>query len=216
MGAIGFLKKSLTVFAAGVLLCSCESVGKPKGEIEIKNAAKAGSGPVFVLEAFHHANPELESKLAADLREALGKRGFQVSKEISKSQLVLLATPGRIRVGSGGNATQSRLDRSPFMAGGVVGMTRASDVAAARLLKTPVSGGGETYWKAGLLLTAVDRKEFEEFGKKTDSLPHIWRAYAGTQLEKPSWSSVSPGLVEAVADAAARTLPAAPVVKPQP
>jgi hypothetical protein len=216
MGAIGFFKRALAASAAGVLLCSCESVVQPRGEIEIKNSAMVGSGPVFVLDAFHHANPELETKLAADLREALGKRGFQVSTEISKSKLVLLATPGRIRVGSGGNATQSRLERSPFLAGGVVGMTRASDMAAARLLKAPASGGGETFWKAGLLLTAVDRKEFEEFGKKSDSLPHVWRAYAGTQLEKPSWSSVSPGLVEAVADAAARTIPSAQPAKPQP
>lgn len=216
MGAIGFFKRALAVSAAGALLCSCESVVQPRGEIEIKNSAKVGSGPVFVSDAFHHANPELESKLAADLRDALAKRGFQVSKEISKSKLVLLATPGRIRVGSGGNATQPRLERSPFMAGGVTGMTRASDVAAARLLKAPASGGGETYWKAGLLLTAVDRKEFEEFGRKSDSLPHVWRAYAGTQLEKPAWSSVSPGLVAAVADAAARTIPAGPVANPQP
>jgi hypothetical protein len=216
MDPLCFFKKTLPVFAAAGLVCSCGTAGKPKGGIELQNAAKAGKGPVFVLEAFHHANPELESKLAADLRGALAKRGFEIAPEAAKAKLVLLATPGRVRVGSGGNFSQARLERSPLLAGGSTGMTRASDVAAARLLNAPASGGGEAYWRAGLLLTAVDRKEFEEFGKKSDSLPHVWRAYASAPLEKPSWSSVSPGLVEAVADAAARTVPAAPAAKPQP
>ena len=209
-------KKQLFAFAAAVLLCSCEAVVKPKGEVEIKNAAKAGKGPVFVLEAFHHANPELESKLAADLRGALAKRGFEIAPDAAKAKLVLLATPGRVRMGSGGNFSQARLERSPLLAGGSTGMTRAADVAAARLLNAAASSGGEAYWKAGLLLTAVDRKEFEEFGKKSDSLPHVWRAYASAPLVKPAWSSVSPGLVEAVADAAAGTIPSAQPAKPQP
>jgi hypothetical protein len=216
MQARPFLTRLLMVSAAGALLCSCESAARNKGEIEIKNAAKVGRGPVFVLEAFHHANPGLESKLAADLRGALAKRGFEIAPEAAKAKLVLLATPGRVRVGSGGNFSQARLERSPLLAGGSTGMTRASDVAAARLLNAPASGGGEAYWKAGLLLTAVDRKEFEEFGKKSDSLPHVWRAYASAPLVKPVWSSVSPGLVQAVADAAAGTIPSAQPAKPQP
>jgi hypothetical protein len=45
----------------------------------------------------------------------------------------------------------------------------------------------------------------------SDSLPHVWRAYASAPLEKPAWSSVSAGLVEAVSGAATQTLqPTAP------
>lgn len=201
-----FQNMSLAVLVVASL-CSCESVLKPKGDLEIK---KAVAGPVFVLEDFHRANPELESKLAADLRAELAKSGFTIATNQDKAALILLATPGRMKFGSDSAVSMQRLDRSPFMAGGSTGMTRASDVAAARLLNAP-QAASEPSWRAGLILTAVERKKFEEFGRMSDSLPHVWRAYASAPLEKPAWSSVSAGLVEAVSGAATQTLqPTAP------
>jgi hypothetical protein len=196
----------LFAISAAVFLLSCTSI-KNEASLEIFQAGKSTGRSFCLLDTVHGLNPAMEHVIAADLKSALTQRGFGIPTEFDKADLILIPTLGRVRIDPEGKpAIQSGpVDLRPrhrTSSSQNIGMTMASVSVPRHSQSQPLEMVPK--WQAGLLLTAIDKVEYEKWDPNSETVPALWRAYACLPISDPSWRKVSKPLIEAVANSVSK------------
>lgn len=183
---------------------------KNRASFEMIDSSKSRAASLCVLDNVHSLNPTMESAMAADLTAALAGRGLRIAANPAESDMVLVPTLGRVLEEGSTHEAQGAVrepgarQRSLILSPSQAGMTLARESRLSQ--SSGASFSARTEWRAGLLLTAYDRKELGGFDPATKSLSPVWRAYANIVISEPSWRSASKPLIEAVAESVAENL----------
>jgi len=181
------LALSALAFAAG-----CQT--RPSGALQILEPAEAKGAKLAVASDFHLATPEAEDRLAAELREALRRRGFTVVNDATRADLVVLPTLGRVKQDSAAAAPTPLVPAADLARGSLTASRLRREHAASAALATPQQ-------EVGLLLTAVRSGDYVALGGQR--LRPVWRIYVATPVKEVSWESSAVPLVRAASSAAA-------------
>jgi len=176
-----------------VLLLQAGCSATRNGSLEVMDARRAYGASLAVADDFHVENPALEMRLASALRDALQQQGLKLATGKGRADLVVLPTLGRIVAAP----VERRLP------------VRARSLGTAlppstRILSSECRTGtiGKPLYRAGLLLTAVRRADYEDFGLGKKFVP-VWRIYVWHEVYDVSWRVAAGPLVEKAARAAA-------------
>jgi hypothetical protein len=181
------LALSALAFAAG-----CQT--RPSGALQILEPAEAKGAKLAVASDFHLATPEAEDRLAAELREALRRRGFTVVNDATRADLVVLPTLGRVKQDSAAAAPTPLVPAADLARGSLTASRLRREHAASAAPATPQQ-------EVGLLLTAVRSGDYVALGGQR--LRPVWRIYVATPVKEVSWESSAVPLVRAASSAAA-------------
>ena len=181
------LALSALAFAAG-----CQT--RPSGALQILEPAEAKGAKLAVASDFHLATPEAEDRLAAELREALRRRGFTVVNDATRADLVVLPTLGRVKQDSAAAAPTPLVPAADLARGSLTASRLRREHAASAALATPQQ-------EVGLLLTAGRSGDYVALGGQR--LRPVWRIYVATPVKEVSWESSAVPLVRAASSAAA-------------
>jgi hypothetical protein len=200
------LLRRLVPISIAVFLLSCTSL-KNEASVEIFQAGKSTGRSFCLLDTIHGLNPAMEQVIAGDLKSALSKRGFGIPTDFEKADLILIPTLGRVRIDPEGKpAIQSGpVDPRPRYrapSSQNIGMTMASVSVPRHSQSQPPDLIPK--WQAGLLLTAIDKVEYEKWDPNSETVPALWRAYACMPISDPSWRKVCKPLTEAVAESVSK------------
>lgn len=186
------------------------------GSLEVLNPKQAYGKTVAVVSDLHRESEAIEKRLASDLQTALAKRGLTVLDDPIKADLVIVPTLGRMRERSAPDAPLPASEpveaASPVIAAPAPEarsfhrfsgntLVTPGDLTSRRAVpsaRVPVSAQ-----QAGLLLTAFQATDYQDYGLGRQSLPPVWRIYVSQPALQMKWNSVAVPLVEAAARAAA-------------
>ena len=209
----------ITAIVSLALLSGC--LATQSGSLEVLNPKQAYGQSVAVVGDLHRENEAIETRLASDLRTALSRSGLTVAEDPAKSDLVVVATLGRMRERS--PAPAPSLDSASadaampteatepvvaapapearpfnrFSSGNVITRGDLISRRAVPSARTPVGAQ-----QAGLLLTAYRAADYRDYGVGRQSLPPVWRIYVSQPATHMKWNSVAVPLINAAASAA--------------
>jgi hypothetical protein len=190
------------------------------GSLEVLNPKQAYGKSVAVVSDLHRENEAIEKRLASDLQAAMTKRGLTVIDDPAKADLVVVPTLGRMRERSATpvDPVAPALESEPVEAAtpviaaptpearafhrfsGGTSVTRGDLVARRAVPSARAPVGAQ---QAGLLLTAYQAKDYQDYGLGRQSLPPVWRIYVSQPAVQMKWNSVAVPLINAAANAAA-------------
>jgi len=189
---------------AGTLLTAGCTTG-PDPTLEVLDASRARTTSLAVSNDFHRDNSAIEERLAADLRDALTRRGFTLTEDPAEADLVILPTLGRMRDPASGTSTASdrtsaaRATASPISA-------PTSPITQQPRLTTrhavPSARHVASAQRLGLLLTAVPSADYQRYGVQHQVLTPIWRIYVSRPAGTLRWNTAARPLIDAAARAA--------------
>jgi hypothetical protein len=186
----------LTV-AGACLLAGCTTTRI--GTLEVLDPSRTANQSLYFVDDFHGESPSVESRLAADLREAFAQSGWRVEADSAKADLVVLPTLGRMKDQS--TAPSAGPADTPFAsrAGSVAGSTSMLSSSFSARSAVPSAQAPAATQQAGLLLSAVKSEDYKNLGITTQSLPPVWRVYVSRNVVQLNWKSVASPLVRAAA-----------------
>ena len=192
------------------------------GSLEVLNPDQAYGRTVAIVDDVHGENEAIEKRLAADLREALAKRGLDVAEDPAKAEIVIMPTLGRMRDRAPAPVVNAA---GPSPAEGAEPVTGEEPVVAAAAPEArpfhrfsagnpftrsegvsrravPSARAPAAAQQAGLLLTGYRGEDFRDYGSGRQSLPPVWRIYVSQPAVQMKWNSVAVPLINAAAAAA--------------
>jgi len=210
--------RHLCLLVALGLLPGC--LATQTGSLEVLNPKQAYGKSVAVVSDLHRENEAIEKRLASDLQAAMTKRGLTVIDDPAKADLVVVPTLGRMRERSAApvDPVAPALESEPVEAAtpviaaptpearafhrfsGGTSVTRGDLVARRAVPSARAPVGAQ---QAGLLLTAYQAKDYQDYGLGRQSLPPVWRIYVSQPAVQMKWNSVAVPLINAAANAAA-------------
>jgi hypothetical protein len=197
-------QRFLSLILIGLAVLNGCTAMKTESHFEACNGPMERAASFYVLENFHALNLRLENRVAADLNAELSKRGLRIAPNSQKADIILVPTLGRIRTGDrhdqepSTNLRSLETARMRLPSASAAGMTQARERSMPQTLSASIHT--EPDWRVGLLLTAYDRKVFEEFDPRGKLLNPCWRTYACMSIDETSWQAASQPLIEAIAE----------------